>query len=260
MCFLNKIIADIGNTNIKFCFLDENYNKQHTLVAPYKKKQDIPTIFSKHVKNNCDSILIGSVVPEQNNSIGNILKNNDLKCYFASDYVEILNILNNVPKQNMRKVGVDIIANGMGLHTLNINNDNINLVVDFGTATTFDLFDNKFSLIGTSIVPGINLSFNSLLCGASMLPKKMIIKKVDKIIQNDTILCISSGMYHGYSSLVYGMIKKIQDEYDENINIYFTGGCYEIIKEEIQDFGIAVPDLTINGYIEIFKRIINYVK
>lgn len=254
---------DIGNTNIKFCILDNEYNKQKSIVLPYSNKDEIPSLFEQDFLTNCDSVMIGSVVPEYNEKIQLKLDGYGVSTYFAVDYVDILNTVNNVANNKKRNVGIDIIANGVGVELLSkstINNEFMSLVVDFGTATTFDLFDEKFNLVGTSIVPGITLSFDALLNRASMLPEKMIIKKVDKIIQNDTILCISSGMYHGYSSLVIGMIKKIQDEFNENMNIYFTGGCNEIIIEEIKDFGILVPDLTINGYIEIFKRIINYVK
>ena len=139
-------------------------------------------------------------------------------------------------------MGADRIANTFAA----INNYGKNsLVIDFGTATTFDLIQNNI-YIGGLIAPGILNSQVSLVNSASKLNKVPIVK-IKKIICNDTKSSMQSGFYWGYIGLINGIIERIMVEKKNIPIIILTGGLASIFKDEINYKTYIEPNLTLDG-------------
>ena len=239
------LVVDIGNTNIVIgIYYKKKLNK--TVRLKTKDKQLInqlkkilrPNKFKtlKLDKKNC---IISSVSNYSEKKIINFFKKNKFI---------ILNInLDNVPKRIefnyvKNQLGADRIANSFA--ALNKFGEN-SLVIDFGTATTFDLIINS-KYEGGLIAPGISISHNALIENASKL-RKILITKTNKVIGNDTKQSMRSGFYWGYTSLINGIIKKIINEKKIKPIIILTGGLSSIFKDEIKYRTYNEPNLTLDG-------------
>ena len=121
------------------------------------------------------------------------------------------------------------------------------IIIDFGTATTFDVIDTESSYIGGLICPGVNLSIQSLANNTAKLPL-IKFKKVDHLIGQDTRTAIESGLYWGYVSLVKGILSKLKlkKEFIE-AKVVATGGLSSIFENDIENIDYFEPDLTLKG-------------
>ena len=151
--------------------------------------------------------------------------------------------------KNKKQVGSDRIANAVGVYKKYKSNC---IVLDFGTATTFDVVTKKGIYNGGIIAPGINLSIKSLVYSADQIPI-FSIKKQKKIIGKNTIEALRAGFYWGYSGLINNIILKIEKETKKKYIIVFTGGFAGLFKTSIVRPFVIDRNVTINGIIEIFK-------
>ena len=142
----------------------------------------------------------------------------------------------------LNQIGSDRIANFVSVYDKKIANC---IIVDFGTATTFDVIKNN-QYFGGLIFPGINLSMNSLINSTELL-KRSNISKVKKIIARDTVSSIKSGFYFGYLHAINGILKQIINENKFKPKIYITGGLGKIFKEKIDYNPIYKEHLTLEG-------------
>lgn len=140
-------------------------------------------------------------------------------------------------------IGADLIANAVAAHH-KYPTDLI--VVDLGTATTFQLitYDGKF--IGSSFFPGLNISANALFEQAEKL-KSIEIKKPRSVIGTNTEECLQSGLYYGYAGMVDSLIKKIEKEYGKKTTAILTGGLSNVIIEAVETDVIHEKFLTLDG-------------
>ena len=127
------------------------------------------------------------------------------------------------------------------------------IVLDFGTATTFDIVTKNGTYHGGIIAPGVNLSLKSLVSSADQIPI-FSIKKQKKIIGKNTIEALRSGFYFGYSGLINNIILKIEKETKKKYKIIFTGGYANLFKNSIKRSLTIDKNITIKGVIEIFKE------
>lgn len=127
------------------------------------------------------------------------------------------------------------------------------VVVDFGTATTFDVVDGRGTYRGGVIAPGVNLSLDALHSAAARLPK-IGIRKPPAVIGRDTVSAMQSGIYWGYTGLIEGTLKRITDELGEQPFIIATGGLASLFAEEISIIETVDPDLTLKGLLEIRRK------
>ena len=154
----------------------------------------------------------------------------------------------NIRKKN--QVGSDRIANAVGAYKKYKTNT---IVLDFGTATTFDIVTKNGSYNGGIIAPGVNLSLKSLVRSADQIPI-FSIKKQKKIIGKNTVEALRSGFYWGYVGLINNIVSKIETETKKKYKIIFTGGYADLFKTSIiRSFKID-KNITIDGIIEIFKK------
>lgn len=253
---------DIGNTNIVIgLFENQKLKKQWRLTTDRNKTTDdlaidIVELFLTD-KIDClkiEGVIIGSVVPTLTNKVFEATKKFTSaaifnKIFVIGDNKTELNIDVKVP--NKKEVGHDRLINSISAFEKFGGNL---IVVDFGTATTFDIVGKNGEYLGGIIAPGINLSLKALHEMTAQLPK-ISVKKQSNIIGKTTIEAMNSGVYFGYLSLIEGLIAKIEKELGYKTKRILTGGLAETFKD---DLGSLVdhfePYLTIEGLQIIYNQ------
>ena len=150
---------------------------------------------------------------------------------------------------NYKEVGSDRLTNAIGL--LNYK-DNF-IILDFGTATTFDVITKK-SYKGGVIAPGIKISLNTLSDKATLIPK-INLKKIKNIIGIDTISAVRSGFFWGYAGLIDNIFNLIKKETRKSFKLVITGGFSDLFKKSIKSKVVQDKDITVKGLIKISKLI-----
>ena len=151
-------------------------------------------------------------------------------------------------KANKKQVGSDRIANAIGAY-YKYKSDCI--VLDFGTATTFDVI-NKGTYWGGIIAPGVNLSLSTLINKADQIPS-FTLKKINKVVGKNTISALRSGFYWGYAGLIENILQLIRKETKRNYKIILTGGFSSLFKNSIKSKVFIDKDITMKGLIELLK-------
>ena len=144
---------------------------------------------------------------------------------------------------NPREVGADRIVDAAAAHHLY---GGPVIIVDLGTATTFDTVSKEGDYLGGAIAPGINTAAESLFSRTAMLPRVELIRP-EHAIGTNTITAIQSGLVFGYVGLVEGIISRIQQELGEKAKVVATGGYAELIAKETTAIDVVNPDLTLIG-------------
>ena len=252
---MNILIGDIGNTVTKVCLIEENNLKTKKIVHFNSKfilsKKYLTKNLKKIIKNSAiyKTALFSSVVPKYEKLFKKVLKKT-----YKIKLVEIkdrkINKIVKINIKNKNQIGSDRIANAVGVYKKYKSNC---IVLDFGTATTFDVVTQKGIYNGGVIAPGVNLSIKSLASSADQIPV-FSIKKQKKIIGKNTIEALRSGFYWGYTGLINNIINKIEKETKRKYKIIFTGGYADLFKNSIIKSYIIDKNITINGIIEILKK------
>ena len=139
--------------------------------------------------------------------------------------------------------GPDRLANAAG--AFDRHGGNV-VVVDFGTATNFDVVAEDGAYVGGVISPGVNLSLEALHAGAAALPH-VDVSQPDKGIGTNTVACIQSGVFWGYTGLIEGITRRIKAEYGRTMKVIGTGGLAPLFAQGDQLFDVVEDDLTIHG-------------
>lgn len=126
------------------------------------------------------------------------------------------------------------------------------VVVDFGTATNFDVCAHDGAYVGGVIAPGVNLSLEALHMGAAALPH-VDISQPDKVIGTNTVACIQSGVFWGYIGLIEGLTTRIKAEYGRPMKVVGTGGLAPLFAQAQELFDVIEDDLTMHGLTVIHK-------
>lgn len=127
------------------------------------------------------------------------------------------------------------------------------IVLDFGTATTFDCVDTDGAYIGGVIAPGINLSLEALHMASAQLPR-IALARPGQVIGKSTVPCMQSGVYWGYIGLIEGLVKRIRDEFGAPMKVIATGGLATPLSEGTDLFDEIDQDLTLKGLKSIYWR------
>ncbi|MFB0972017.1 MAG: type III pantothenate kinase [Neofamilia sp.] len=253
------LVIDIGNTNIVLgIYKDEELIYDWRISTDKDKTTDEYGLMLMQILNNTkleiediSDIIISSVVP----TVMDILPEVCIK-YFKIDPIVIgpgvktgMNILYDNPKE----VGADRIVNGVAAYN---KYGGPLIVVDLGTAITFDVINEKGDYLGGVITPGIKISADALFLRASKLPK-VEITKPEKVIGKNTVNSIQSGLVHGYVGLIDHIIEKIAEELEleiSEINIVATGGFSKVISSESKYIQKMDQMLTLEGLRIIYER------
>ena len=245
------LIGDIGNTDTKICIINSNYKIIKRLLLPTKKINN--SFLSKKlnfiIKKNIfiKKSLFCSVVPHQFLFIKSFLKKKlKIKC------IELKKLnLNKIIKikVNRKQIGSDRLANSIAVISKNKNF----IILDFGTATTFDVVINNVYQGGV-IAPGVNLSLNTLVKKATLIPS-VNLKKTNKVIGKNTINAVRSGFFWGYTGLIDNIVDLIMKETKKKFKIIITGGFSKLFIKSLKSKVIIDEDITIKGLIRTVKLI-----
>ncbi|MCF1709577.1 type III pantothenate kinase [Tabrizicola sp. J26] len=126
------------------------------------------------------------------------------------------------------------------------------IVIDFGTATTFDVVDTDGAYIGGVIAPGVNLSLEALHMAAAALPH-VEVSRPQKAIGTNTVACMQSGVYWGYIGLAEGIVRQIRAERDRPMKVIATGGLAPLFAQGFDLFDAVEDDLTMHGLVLIHR-------
>jgi len=148
------------------------------------------------------------------------------------------------------EAGADRLVNAIGAH-LTYPGDL--LLIDSGTATTFDIVGADGAFEGGLIAPGINLSLQALHEAAAKLPR-IAIQKPDTVIGRDTVAAMQSGVFWGYIALIEGLVSRVKAEWGKPMTVVGTGGIASLFEGATTSIDRFDPDLTIRGMLEIWRR------
>ena len=245
------ILGDIGNSETKVFLVNKNNKIIKSINFPSNKinKNNLNSQFKILVKDfkKIKKILFCSVVPKSYNLIKSfLLEKSKYKCHEIKD-LNLKSLINiNV---NYNQVGSDRLTNAISL----MDYKNNYIILDFGTATTFDVLIKK-TYKGGVIAPGIKISLNTLSDKASLIPK-INLKKITKVIGIDTVSAVRSGFFWGYAGLIDNIVNLIKKETGKPFKLVITGGFSDLFKKSIKIKFKKDKDITIKGLIKISKLI-----
>ena len=240
------IVGDIGNTETKICLINSNNKIIKKITFNTRKINSTllkKSIFNLMLKNKkVDKCLFCSVVPKSFNKIKSFFNNNHkIKCYELKSLKlsKLIKI-----KVNYKQIGSDRLANAISV----INDKDNFIILDFGTATTFDvLIKNTYH--GGVIAPGVKLSLNTLIDKATQIPQ-INLKKTNKVIGSNTISAVRAGFFWGYAGLIDNIVNLIKKETRKSFKIIITGGFSDLFKNSINTKVTLNKDITIKGLIK----------
>ena len=245
------LVGDIGNTETKICLINSKKNitkrfkfKTNNLNLNLLRKSFKKIKLEKIYIKKC---LFTSVVPNSFKIVKYFFRNSyKIKCLELKSLP--LNKLIKI-KVNKKQVGSDRIANAIAL----LNQKGNYIILDFGTATTFDvLIKNVY--YGGVIAPGVSLSLSTLINKASLIPY-VDLKKTNKVIGLNTISAVRSGFFWGYNGLIDNIISLIRKETKKSFNIVITGGFSYLFKNYIKSNVKVDSEITIKGLIKAAELI-----
>ena len=245
------ILGDIGNSETKVYLVNSKNKIIRNINFPSKKINDkiLNQKFKYLIKDfkSIEKILFCSVVPKSFNLIKKFLsKKNKKKCYEVKD-LKLRSLID--IKVNFTQVGSDRLTNAISL----LNKKDNFVILDFGTATTFDVITQK-TYRGGIIAPGIKISLNTLSDKATLIPK-INLKQIKKVIGIDTISAVRSGFFWGYAGLIDNIFNLIKKETGKSFKLVITGGFSNLFKNSIKTKLKQNKNITIKGLIKISNLI-----
>tara|TARA_B100000965_G_scaffold405996_1_gene442339 strand:+ start:1499 stop:2257 length:759 start_codon:yes stop_codon:yes gene_type:complete len=248
------LVGDIGNTLTKLSLLNQRYKivKSYSIeTSKLKLKKERNKFLKKFlVKNLNKKILFSSVVPSVYKLVNIFFK----RVNYVTIEIKQLNLKKIIKFKvsNVSKVGSDRIANAIGSYS-HYKSDC--LVIDFGTATTFDVVNKLGIYDGGVIAPGINLSIKTLNQFTALLPI-LKLKKTAKPYGKNTKDALNAGFLWGYQGLINNIIRKIILSSNKNYKIILTGGYAKLFKKYINKKSIIDENITIKGIMKIHKDLL----
>ncbi len=245
------LTADIGNTNITLGLFDsEALVEEFRLASDKDLSQDeyevlLKSLFKDFKIKGC---IIGSVVEELNDKFTNAVKNVfNIKPIFLTNKINTgVKIKTDFPDE----VGADRIANAAGAYILY---KKPTIVVDFGTATTFDIINSDGEFIGGIIAPGLKLQMNVLNKFTSKLPR-IDVAISSKAIGHNTVDAILSGVIRGAGCMIDGLVKQCEKELGQKAVLVATGGYSGLIANYLErPFDYINPTLTLEGLRHLYN-------
>jgi type III pantothenate kinase len=248
---------DIGNTNIVLGICDGHQILNHWRIRTERNMTAdefgilIGNLFSasKIRMGDIKNIIVSCVVPPLLNAMEEFSRH-----YFHADPLIVspaIDVGMPIRYDNPKEVGADRIVNSVAAyeryHTALI-------VVDFGTATTFDVISKEGAYLGGAIAPGVLISCEALFQKASKLPRIEIFAKPKNVVAKDTVSSMNVGIVYGYAGLVDGIVKRIKREMGQEMKVIGTGGLAALICKETETIDVVDELLTLEGLMIIFKR------
>jgi type III pantothenate kinase len=248
------LVGDIGNTLTKICLINNNSKIIKELSIETKKldiKENIYKFLGPVLKKKIEKkILFSSVVPNIYNKVNKYLSIRKFKI-FEIKSLPLKKIIK-IDVDSYMQLGSDRIANAIGAFNLYKKNC---LIVDIGTATTFDIIKKPGIYVGGVIAPGIKLSILNLSMSTAALPTFKL-ENSSKIFGKNTKDALNAGFLWGYQGLITNIIKKINLKFKKKFKIILTGGYSEIFAKFIGKNSTIDKHITIKGIMFIYKNLI----
>lgn len=243
------LAVDAGNTNVVFAVHDgSEWRGRWRIATRDDRTSDEYAVwllallqFSGLKPADIDRCVIGTVVPAALYNLRRLAREwFDVEPLIARATV---NWGFEIRVERPQEVGADRLLNALASHT---HYRGPLVVIDFGTATTFDVVDRDGSYLGGVIAPGINLSIEALHRAAARLPR-IGIGRPQAVIGRDTVAAMQSGIYWGYVGLIEGIVSRIQGEYEAPLKVIATGGLAPLFAEGTTVIERIDPDITLEG-------------
>jgi len=248
------LVIDLGNTNLVLgVYRGEELVSSWRLATARERTADEYGILARQLvgdtlHSSLEGAIIASVVPPLNGPMALMVQK-----YFG---VEALFVEPGVKTgiaihvDNPLEVGADRIVNCAAAHH---EYGGPTVIVDFGTATTFDVVTANAEYIGGVIAPGLNISAEALFARAARLPR-VDIRRPDHVVGTNTVVNMQSGIYFGYLGLVDGILARIRQEVPDVRRVVATGGLASLFAEESEHIDEVNPELTLKGLKIIYDR------
>ena len=244
------LTIDVGNTNITLgVYRDEDLVASFRMTTKMQRTSDelcltiTQLLATRHLDpDEIDAIIISSVVPKIMHSLRNAIRKTwDLEpLIVTTDIVTGISVCTD----NQRMVGADRIVNAAAVHFMYPGQNC--LVLDFGTATTYDYVDADGTFAYTIISPGLEISAQALFNMAAKLPE-VEIRKPESILGHNTVTGMQSGIVYGYIGQVEYIIRKVREAIGKDFLVVATGGLGRIIAEETDLIQVFDADLAFKG-------------
>jgi type III pantothenate kinase len=250
------LVVDAGNTNIVFAVHDPSgWRGVWRIRTDAQRTSDEYAVWLNSLLTLCDlkreqisAAVIGTVVPAALYHLRRLCREwfnvEPLIARASLDWGFEIKI------DNPNEVGADRLLNAMAGHR---HFGGPLIVVDFGTATTFDVVDGSGAYLGGVICPGINLSLEALHQAAARLPR-IGIGRPQSVIGRSTVPAMQSGMYWGYIGLIEGLLTRIRAEFGGPMKVVATGGLAPLFAEGTLMIEHIEPDLTLDGLRMLAER------
>ena len=253
------LAVDAGNTNLVFALVEDGLIRTRWRIATDPRRTGDEYAVWLHQllalegydRSAVDAVIIGTVVPRALHNLQVLARK-----YFG---VEAL-VAGESPVEwgisldvaEPRSVGADRVLNAIAAHSLH---EGDLVVIDFGTATTFDHVDFSGAYKGGIIAPGINLSLDALVAAAARLPRIAIAApESTQVIGRTTEEQMQIGIYWGYVAMIEGLVARLEAEIGRPATVVATGGLATLFDEHSDIFDLIEPDLTIQGLAMLHAR------
>jgi type III pantothenate kinase len=251
------LAINANNTNCKFAVFDDE-----RMLGPWRMATDPRRTADEYAvwlmqlfeiegvqRKEIVATIIASVVPDGLYELKTFCRR-----YFGNDPLVIgeseVDLGVKATIERPEEAGADRLVNAAEAHRLY---GGPAIVVDFGTATTFDVVDDKGNYAGGVIAPGPNLSVEALYRAAAKLPR-IALKRPTTVIGRATVPAMQSGVFWGYVGLVEGIVARIKAEFGKPMKVITTGGLAPLFADSISGIEHIDPDMTLRGLLYIHRR------
>lgn len=250
------LAIDCGNTNTLFAIHDGT-----GWVAQWRSGTDSTRTADEHAVwlsqlmalqgrsfDDISACVISTVVPQALFNLRNLSRR-----YFKAEPVIVgepgVRMDIEVRLERPQDAGADRLVNALGARAVY---DGALIIIDSGTATTFDVLAPDGAFEGGIIAPGINLSMQALHAAAAKLPR-VAIAKPQRVMGKDTVSAMQSGVFWGYIDLIDGLVQRLKSEYAQPMTVIATGGVVSLFDGASKAIDHYDADLTIRGLLEVWK-------
>ncbi len=251
------LAVDCGNTNTVFAVYEGDVQRGKWRISTNAQRTaDEYAVWLTQLMSlkdigvrDVNHAIVTTVVPGTRRNLTNLLESHfgvTPKVVRDPDVNLGIEVLIDRPEQ----AGADRLVAAVGAHLLH---EGHLIVIDFGTATTFDVIDDEGNFRGGVIAPGINLSVEALYTAGALLPR-VSIERPAHVIGGATVPAMQSGIFWGYVSMLEGMVPRIAEEYGKPVKVVATGGLAPLFADVTDVIDATEPDLTLVGLVEVARR------
>ena len=256
------LAIDAGNTNLVFALVkDGEIRARWRIATDPRRTADQYSVWLHQLlelegyeRVDVDAVIIGTVVPRALHNLEVLAtKYFNVEPLIAGQGAAAWPIALDVDEPH--NVGADRALNAIAAHAKHRGDL---IVIDFGTATTFDVVDSSGAYKGGIIAPGINLSIDALVSAAAKLPRVAIeAPEDDSVIGRTTESQMIIGIYWGYVAMIEGLTERMKREIGKPVTVVATGGLADLFDKHTKVFDAIEPDLTIQGLSLLHQRVVS---